>query len=146
MPPSISELLMISLPQPHLQIQISPLYTPATLSYILCMSAKYRSLYRLDAREHYRVCSISNTATYSLLRPLLPKRPEDPALHHDLSACQDRPSLRVTRLRNMYKRAGGLVRVLREFCMVQREVWKVMADLRRNAFGTPMFSQRPDRG
>jgi hypothetical protein len=46
----------------------------------------------------------------------------------------------------MYKRAGGLVRVLREFCMVQSEVWKVMADLRRNAFGTPMFSQHPDAG
>jgi hypothetical protein len=38
------------------------------------------------------------------------------------------------------------VRVLKEFCAVQSEVWKVIADLRWKAFGTPMFSQRPDTG
>jgi hypothetical protein len=36
--------------------------------------------------------------------------------------------------------------MLRESFMVQSEAWKVMADLMQTAFGTPMFSQRPDMG
>jgi hypothetical protein len=89
---------------------------------------------------------MSNIATSSQSGPLLLKSPEDPALHYDLSACQDRHQLRVTRLRNIYRRAIALERVLIEFCVMQSEVWKVMADLRWKAFGTPMFSQRPDTG
>jgi hypothetical protein len=30
--------------------------------------------------------------------------------------------------------------------MVQSKVWEVMADVAQTAFGTPMFSQRPDAG
>jgi len=76
----------------------------------------------LDGREHNRVCSVTKPPTCSLSGSLLLKSPEDPALHDDLSACQDHPSLRATRLQNIYKRAGRLVRVVREFCVVQSEV------------------------
>jgi biotin operon repressor len=34
----------------------------------------------------------------------------------------------------------------REFCVVESEVWKVITNLRWKAFGTPIFSQRPDAG
>lgn len=30
--------------------------------------------------------------------------------------------------------------------MAQSKVWEVMADLAQTAFGTPMFSRRPDAG
>jgi hypothetical protein len=35
---------------------------------------------------------------------------------------------------------------LKELCTVRNEVWELTADLMRTAFGTPMFSQRPDAG
>ena len=39
-----------------------------------------------------------------------------------------------------------LERSMRVSYMLPSEVWKVIADLRRKAFGTPMFSQRPEAG
>jgi hypothetical protein len=39
-----------------------------------------------------------------------------------------------------------LEKVLKELCAVRSKVWELAADLMRTAFGTPMFSQRPDAG
>jgi len=46
----------------------------------------------------------------------------------------------------MYERLIALKRMLGEACVVQSEVWEVMGDLTRVAFGTPMFSRRLDAG
>jgi hypothetical protein len=46
----------------------------------------------------------------------------------------------------MYERLIALKRMLGEACVVQSEVWEVVGDLTRVAFGTPMFSRRLDAG
>ena len=54
--------------------------------------------------------------------------------------------MQATRLKAIRRRVTVPEKVLKEFHMVRSEAWEVMADLVRIAFGTPMFSQRPDRG
>lgn len=49
-----------------LQTQISPLCTRATLSCIACNGVKYRSLCRLDAEEHSKLCFTSHIADCKL--------------------------------------------------------------------------------
>ena len=46
----------------------------------------------------------------------------------------------------MYEGFIALKRLLGEACAVQSEVWEIMTDLTRMAFGTPMFSRRLDAG
>jgi hypothetical protein len=46
----------------------------------------------------------------------------------------------------MYERFIALKRLLGEACVVQSEVWEVMANLKQMAFGRPMFSRRLDAG
>jgi hypothetical protein len=81
-----------------------------------------------------------------MLQLLLPKSAENSSLRHDLSDRQDRPSPQAMRLQVMYERLIALKRMLGEACVVQSEVWEVMGDLTRVAFGTPMFSRRLDAG
>jgi hypothetical protein len=77
---------------------------------------------------------------------LSPECAENFSSDHDLSARQDRPSVQVTGLKISRRRVTVLEKVLEELCMVRSEAWEVMADLVQTAFGTPMFSQRPDTG
>lgn len=90
------------------------------------------------------MCFGSVIATCDLSRLFSPKSAEDSSLHYDLQTCQDRLSLRATRLRNIYRGLVVLGKILGEPCMVQSKAWKVMGDLAQTAFGTAMFSQRPD--
>ena len=46
----------------------------------------------------------------------------------------------------MYRIVEGLEGVLRELCMVRSKTSEVIVHLMQTAFGTPMFSQRPDTG
>lgn len=48
--------------------------------------------------------------------------------------------MQVTRLEFIRTRVTVQEKVLKESCMVRNELWEVMADLMRTAFGTPMFS------
>jgi hypothetical protein len=67
-------------------------------------------------------------------------------MRHDLSDRQDRSSLRAMRLQNTYGRLIALEKMLGEVCVVHSEVWQVMANFKRMALGTPMFSRRLDAG
>jgi hypothetical protein len=81
-----------------------------------------------------------------MLQLLLPKSAENSSLRYDLSDRQGRPTPQAMRLPIMYDRFIALKRLLGETCVVQSAVWEAMADLMRIAFGTPMFSQHPERG
>jgi len=110
------------------------------------MHVKFRSLCRLDAKEHPRVCFGSVAPVYDLSRLLSPESAENLSSYYDLPAYQDYPSMQVTRPKTTRRRATVLEKELKELCMKRSEMWEVMADLMQTVFGTPMFSQRPDRG
>ena len=46
----------------------------------------------------------------------------------------------------MYERLIALEKMSGEVCLVRSKVWEVVANLKRMAFGTPMFSRRLDTG
>jgi hypothetical protein len=54
--------------------------------------------------------------------------------------------MQVIRLKTIRRTVTVLKKVLEELYVLRSEAWEVVTDLIRIAFGTPMFSQRPDRG
>jgi hypothetical protein len=85
------------------------------------MYVKHGSLCRLDAGARHRTCFRSVLAVCNLSQLLLPKSAENPSSDHDLSACQDRPSLQVTMLEKDWREVVVLEQVLEELCIVRSE-------------------------
>jgi hypothetical protein len=92
------------------------------------------------------MCFGSFAPVCGLSRLLSPGTAKNLWSYHDHSACQDRHSMHATMLKIIRRRVTILEKVLGELHMVRSVEWEVMADLIRTAFGTPVFSQHPERG